>query len=349
MEEVPSSPGRALPPEPNSARLNETLSFVAGNQTGHISAQDSDVFSWLLMNSDLFPQPHRGRVRGDSETSRFPTRLRGDSGSNLPLPLAATIKPTAAESVLGVGGGGSMMGVVDATTLVGTGVDEGAAAGGETSAAYDAYGWDNGEETEDSGEHGKGDSRKEVSSDGARSSGSGSSSSDIGFSSVGASRRSPQAKAAGINKAKGGKGAKAGKGSKGKGKATKKSPSSSGDAKILSKREARLEKNREIARNCRKRKREKFEMMEEELTRLRAENEELRRKLDIGSHNSDRRELVRRAKMMELERMLEKGSGATEEKIGASLKDYKECFADNGRERACCFPSRFSQLILLFN
>lgn len=37
-------------------RFDETLSFVAGNSnTGTLSAIDSDVYSWLLMNSDIFP------------------------------------------------------------------------------------------------------------------------------------------------------------------------------------------------------------------------------------------------------------------------------------------------------
>ena len=322
---APSSPAmRTNPTEalPNSARLNETLSFVAGNQTGHISAQDSDVFSWLLMNSDLFPNPHPRRLRGDSETSRFPTRLRGDSESNLPPPLVTSMKEAALPGTLG----NRALTTVSMEKDLDLRTNREAVVSGD----YGSYDWDRGDETEDHGEQGRVEASGDNESARTSSSDSANSSDTSGTQAlVRASRRTSDSKLGGGKT----RSVKAGKGGKGKGKGGKKAASSASESKALSKREARLEKNREIARNCRKRKREKLVMMEEELTRLRAENEELRRKLDIGSHNSDRRELVRRAKMMELERMLQQGSGASEEKIGAALKDYKECFADNGRER----------------
>ena len=51
-------------------RYDETLSFVAGDTGTQMSAVDSDVYSWLLMNSDLFPSSNRnktknGNVAGD--------------------------------------------------------------------------------------------------------------------------------------------------------------------------------------------------------------------------------------------------------------------------------------------
>ncbi len=43
-------------------RYEETLSFVAGDTgTQNMSAVDSDVYSWLLMNSDLFPSSNRNK------------------------------------------------------------------------------------------------------------------------------------------------------------------------------------------------------------------------------------------------------------------------------------------------
>ena len=45
-------------------RYEETLSFVAGDTgTQNMSAVDSDVYSWLLMNSDLFPSSNRNKTK----------------------------------------------------------------------------------------------------------------------------------------------------------------------------------------------------------------------------------------------------------------------------------------------
>lgn len=76
-------------------------------------------------------------------------------------------------------------------------------------------------------------------------------------------------------------------------------------------KQLRLERNREIARNCRKRQREKMAQMEEEVKRLREEHEELIFLLRKGV-DSENRENERRR---QLKKMREMKDTASEEEV----------------------------------
>lgn len=76
-------------------------------------------------------------------------------------------------------------------------------------------------------------------------------------------------------------------------------------------KQLRLERNREIARNCRKRQREKMAQMEDEVKRLREEHEELIFLLRKGV-DSENRENERRR---QLKKMREMKDTASEEEV----------------------------------
>mmetsp|Transcript_10741 Transcript_10741/g.20159 ORF Transcript_10741/g.20159 Transcript_10741/m.20159 type:complete len:300 (-) Transcript_10741:631-1530(-) len=71
------------------------------------------------------------------------------------------------------------------------------------------------------------------------------------------------------------------------------------------KRQRRLEKNREIARNCRKRKREKYMKLEEEVVKLRQWNKQLEVQLNQGKDGRDK-EVARKAEMDQMRKLIEK-------------------------------------------
>lgn len=107
-----------------------------------------------------------------------------------------------------------------------------------------------------------------------------------------------------------------------------------GDKKLDMKRERRLQKNREIARNCRKRKRERFEQLEEEVVKLRQYNKQLEMKLNQdkgGKSGND----IRRAEVKEMETLVQEGKGTSEDeaKLSQKLTMYKDLYSDFGRER----------------
>ena len=100
-----------------------------------------------------------------------------------------------------------------------------------------------------------------------------------------------------------------------------------------------MERNREIARNCRKRQREKMAQMEEEVKRLREEHEELIFLLRKGV-DSENRENERRR---QLRKMREMKDTASEEEVGvtwlidvqlkAMMEQYIVSWQDYGEER----------------
>ena len=95
------------------------------------------------------------------------------------------------------------------------------------------------------------------------------------------------------------------------------------------KKKLRLERNREIARNCRKRQREKMEQMEEEVKRLREEHEELVFLLRKGV-DGDNRENERRR---QLKRMREMKDTASEAELKQMMEEYIVSWQDYGQER----------------
>lgn len=79
----------------------------------------------------------------------------------------------------------------------------------------------------------------------------------------------------------------------------------------------RLQRNREIARNCRKRQREKMEQMEQEVKRLREENDELVFLLRKGVDSKNRE----KERCRQLKKLREMKDTASEEEVS----DRKGC------------------------
>merc|ERR1712238_311422 len=92
-----------------------------------------------------------------------------------------------------------------------------------------------------------------------------------------------------------------------------------------------LEKNRISARECRKRKKEANQVMEEEIERLESENLTLRLQLHVGieADESTRQEQERLTQLI-TELLM---SGGSEAQVHYFLEEFKERFADYGRDR----------------
>ncbi len=104
------------------------------------------------------------------------------------------------------------------------------------------------------------------------------------------------------------------------------------DGKVLSdKKIRRLEKNRLSARNCRRKKKEYTQNLQREINILEGENLRLRLQLQIGQE-AERSSLQEQERVTEgLESLL--NSGATDPEIYSSIEEFKEKFADYGRDR----------------
>lgn len=107
------------------------------------------------------------------------------------------------------------------------------------------------------------------------------------------------------------------------------------------KRQRRLEKNREIARNCRKRKNEKYKRLEAEVIKLRQYNQQLEKQLNKGRDGLDR-EVARKAELDGMKSLLNKK--CTEAEMRGPLTSYKEMYSDFGRERNAAIAFHMSQL-----
>jgi hypothetical protein len=103
----------------------------------------------------------------------------------------------------------------------------------------------------------------------------------------------------------------------------------------------RLEKNREIARNCRKRKREKMAALEEEVQKLRDWNRQLELKLKQIPENSAK-ELVRQREVQEIASLV--SDDTAEPEIRKKLHQYKEVYSDFGRDRKQAITFHLEQL-----
>lgn len=104
------------------------------------------------------------------------------------------------------------------------------------------------------------------------------------------------------------------------------------DGKQLSdKKLRRLEKNRLSARECRRRKREATEHMEREIVVLEGENLRLRLQLQIGEEAEESMHREQAKLTEDMDELLK--SGASEAEIYATIEEFKEKFADYGRDR----------------
>jgi hypothetical protein len=115
------------------------------------------------------------------------------------------------------------------------------------------------------------------------------------------------------------------------------------------KKRKRLEKNRESARECRKRKKDKIDTLRLQLTRLEAENIQLRLKLNSGNEFSDdgmcKTEAPGSSKdeiPVQLQSMLT--SGASDSEIRSTVKHLQERYADYGLNRRTTLAFHLSQL-----
>ncbi len=96
------------------------------------------------------------------------------------------------------------------------------------------------------------------------------------------------------------------------------------------KRRRRLEKNREIARNCRKRKRERLGKMEDELKQLREENERLKIQVRTSTNRHDGMSSQRQKSIAKIRTLIGKNN---EKDLVTELKEYRETFSDYGNRR----------------
>lgn len=109
---------------------------------------------------------------------------------------------------------------------------------------------------------------------------------------------------------------------------------------LAEKKKRRLERNRASARECRKRKKEKKQLLSQELARLEADNLQLRLKLQIG--REDRRDDQSSVITSKLNEML--SEGASEVEVLQKIQELKERFSDYGRDRRSAIDFHVAQL-----
>ncbi len=107
------------------------------------------------------------------------------------------------------------------------------------------------------------------------------------------------------------------------------------------KRQRRLERNREIAKNCRKRKRERITALEDELVRLREWNKQLEKKLN-QSDGGENKEEIRQKELREITAMVK--AGASESELKKKLEAYKEVYSDFGKQRGIATTFHLNEL-----
>ena len=110
---------------------------------------------------------------------------------------------------------------------------------------------------------------------------------------------------------------------------------------LLEKKRKRLERNRESARECRKRKKEKKNTLRQQLALLEADNLQLRLKLQIGHDSTDIDEKSNYISA-KLETMMKEGASDLE--IHKAIAEYQEKYSDYGRDRRSAIDFHVSQL-----
>jgi hypothetical protein len=104
------------------------------------------------------------------------------------------------------------------------------------------------------------------------------------------------------------------------------------DGKLLSeKKRRRLEKNRLSARDCRRRKKQAAENVQREIVVLESENLRLRLQMQIGEEAEESLHREQAKLTEDMDALLK--SGASESEIYATIEEFKEKFADYGRDR----------------
>lgn len=111
--------------------------------------------------------------------------------------------------------------------------------------------------------------------------------------------------------------------------------------KMDEKKRKRLERNRESAKLCRQRKKERKLNLQEQLLHLEAENLQLRLQLTVG-HESTEREHKSNFITSQLDSLLKQGAGEAE--IQKTIQELQERFSDYGRDRRSAIDFHVNQL-----
>lgn len=128
-----------------------------------------------------------------------------------------------------------------------------------------------------------------------------------------------------------------------------KSGAITGEVDFEEKKRKRLEKNRESARECRKRKKDKIDTLRLQLTRLEAENIQLRLKLNAGNEFPDdgvSKTATPAASKDEIPFQLESMlvSGSSDSEIRSTVQHLQERYADYGLNRRTTLSFHLFQL-----
>ncbi|KAG9399272.1 hypothetical protein AC1031_012229 [Aphanomyces cochlioides] len=107
-------------------------------------------------------------------------------------------------------------------------------------------------------------------------------------------------------------------------------------------RKRRLERNRESARECRRRKRDHILGVEERCKLLEKENMELRSQLKAGKEAMKQEEDEKYQICQELEKMIR--DGASENDLAAKIDNFKEQYSDYGQARRSALSYHLHQL-----
>ena len=110
------------------------------------------------------------------------------------------------------------------------------------------------------------------------------------------------------------------------------------------KKQRRLERNRESARECRARKKAKVTQLHQQLAKLETDNLQLRLQLTTPASQQAQQQAKQTpaAFAMPLEQMI--NQGASEKEIQGTIKELQERYSDYGRDRRSAFSFHLSQL-----
>lgn len=297
--------------------MEETLAFVAGERNEDVSGGESDLFSWLLLNSDLVPMnSEKSPSRRPLQTSQLGSDINllqaANDASNRLLPsipsaihIASDDKKQTSTSTTTTTAKGKTRNTRKSSTNSGTIVPVSTISGGTTTSSNN--------------------SRKNTPE---------SSPAKPLISPTNAKTTTSAAKKFVTQEQQDDEDMML----------DDQDMMNDDDFKNLTaeqKRLRRLEKNREIAKNCRKRKREKIGALEEELTRLREWNRQLEKKLNQTDDGVDRED-IRLKEMNEITHMVQ--NKVTEAEIRRKLEVYKEVYSDFGKERRVAISYHLEQL-----
>ncbi|TMW60324.1 hypothetical protein Poli38472_000366 [Pythium oligandrum] len=118
--------------------------------------------------------------------------------------------------------------------------------------------------------------------------------------------------------------------------------SSSGSESPDRLRKLKLERNRESARECRRRKREHILGVEERCRQLERENMELRGQLKAGKEAMKQEEREKNRVCEELEQMIQRG--ASEKELAEKIDNFKEQYSDYGHGRRSALDYHLHQI-----